>query len=122
MHSQICSNWLESLDSGSVVFCRVSQMGLLRLLTSKSVMDDEVLSSRDAWRAYQKILTGERISFAPEPFTLEPEWQKLAAQDRPTPKVWTDPYLAAFTRASGMRSVTLDRAVLSLADEALLLK
>jgi toxin-antitoxin system PIN domain toxin len=122
IHSQICGAWLDSIDSGSVVFCRVSQMGLLRLLTSESVMGNDVLSSRDAWRAYRTILADERISFAPEPFALEPEWQKLTAQDRPTPKVWTDAYLVAFAHAGGMRLVTLDRAVLAIAGGALVLR
>ena len=122
MHSRICSEWLDSLPSGPVVFCRVSQMGLLRLLTNESVMRSDVLSSKDAWRVYRTILADERISFAPEPFALEAEWKKRTAQDWPTPKVWTDAYLAAFAQAGGMRLVTLDKAVLSLAEEALILK
>ena len=85
-------------------------------------MGNDVLSSRDAWRAYRTILADERISFAPEPFALEPEWQKLTAQDRPTPKVWTDAYLVAFAHAGGMRLVTLDRAVLAIAGGALVLR
>lgn len=76
-------------------------MDLLRLLTNESVMGSNVLSSRDAWRAYRTILADERISFAPEPFALEPEWQKLTAQDRLTPKVWTDAYLAALRALAG---------------------
>ncbi len=84
-------------------------------------MGTDVLSSRDAWRAYKAILGDERVSFAPEPFALEPEWGKLTAQDRPTPKVWTDAYLCAFAHAGGLRLVTLDRAVLSLASDALVL-
>lgn len=121
IHSKICSEWLDSLHSGPVVFCRVSQMGLLRLLTNESVMRSDVLSSKDAWHIYRTILADERISFAPEPFALEPEWKKRTAQDRPTPKVWTDAYLAAFAQAGGMRLVTLDKAMLSLAEEALVL-
>lgn len=35
---------------------------------------------------------------------------------------WTDAYLAAFARAGEFRLVTLDRAVLSLTKEALLLR
>ena len=96
-------------------------MGLLRLLTNESVMRSDVLSSKDAWRVYRTILADERISFAPEPFALESEWKKQTAQDRPTPKVWTDTYLAAFAQAGGMRLVTLDKAMLSLAEEALVL-
>ncbi len=45
----------------------------------------------------------------------------MTRQDRPTPKIWTDVYLIAFARAAGMQLVTLDRAVLSIASEALLL-
>jgi predicted nucleic acid-binding protein len=96
-------------------------MGVLRLLTNEAVMGIDVLSSRSAWRTYRTILTDERIQFAPEPFALEQEWHKLTAQDRAAPRHWTDAYLAAFARAGGMQLVTLDRAVLSMASEALLL-
>ena len=122
IHAPICGAWLNSIERAEVVFCRVTQMGLLRLLTNESVMGLDVLSSRDAWRAYRAILADERVQFAPEPFALEQEWRKLTAQERPKPKIWTDAYLAAFARASGMQLVTLDRAVLSIAPEALLLK
>lgn len=96
-------------------------MGLLRLLTHRSVMGTDVLSSREAWRVYRTVLSDERIQFAPEPFALEQEWRKVTMQDQPTPKIWTDCYLIAFARAGGMQLVTLDRAVLSIAGEALLL-
>lgn len=96
-------------------------MGLLRLLTNAVVMGSDVLPSQQAWRVYRGILADERIRFAPEPVALEQEWRKLTDQDRPTPKIWTDAYLAAFARAGGMQLVTLDRAVLSIAGDALLL-
>jgi uncharacterized protein len=121
IHAERCGDWLNSLESPEIVFCRVTQMGLLRLLTKEAVMGTDVLSSRDAWRTYQTILSDSRISFAAEPFDLEQEWQRLTLQRRPTPNVWTDAYLAAFARAAGLQLVTLDRAVLSLAKEALLL-
>ncbi|MGH9632673.1 MAG: TA system VapC family ribonuclease toxin [Bryobacteraceae bacterium] len=122
VHASICSSWINSIQSGVAAFCRVTQMGLLRLLTSEAVMGSDVLSSSDAWRVYRKIREDERIQFAPEPFALETEWKKLTALDHPTPKIWTDAYLAAFARAGEMQLVTLDRAVLSLAREALWLK
>ncbi len=96
-------------------------MGLLWLLTHESVMGSDVLSSIDAWRSYRTILADERIHFAPEPFSLEPEWRRITSQDRPAPKIWTDAYLAAFARAGGMRLVTFDRALVKMAPEALLL-
>src|SRR5271165_2166888 len=122
VHASVCGGWLNSIPSGEVVFCRVTQMGLLRLLTHESVMGSDVLSSRDAWRAYRTILADERIQFAPEPFSLEPDWRRMTSQDRPAPKIWTGAYLAAFARAGGMQLVTLDRAAAKMAPEALLLK
>lgn len=122
IHAAACGQWLNSIESEGVAFCRVSQMGLLRLLTNEAVMGGDVLASRDAWRVYRSILADERIHFAPEPYALEGEWRRLTGQDRQATKIWTDAYLAAFARAAGMRLVTLDRAVLSIADEALLLR
>ncbi len=121
IHSQVCSEWLNSLGSETVVFCRVSQMGLLRLLTNESAMGKDVLSSREAWHVYTAIVQDQRVSLLAEPFNLEPEWRKLMSQDKPVPKVWTDAYLAAFAISGGMQLVTLDRAVLSLTNQALLL-
>jgi toxin-antitoxin system PIN domain toxin len=121
VHASACGDWLNSLGSAEVAFCRISQMGLLRLLTNASVMGADVLSSRKAWTTYEAILADGRVHFAPEPFGLGDEWRKLTAQERPTPRVWTDAYLAAFARAGGMRLVTLDRAILSLTADVLLL-
>jgi hypothetical protein len=70
-----------------MLFCRVTQIGLLRLLTSEIVMREDVLSTRKAWNVYQSVLEDNRIQFAPEPF------------------------LTAFARVTGMRLVTMDRAV-----------
>jgi len=122
IHAGTCSDWLNSLESSEIVFCRVTQMGLLRLLTKEAVMGRDVLSSRDAWRTYRSILSDARIGFAPEPFTLEQKWQELTMQNWATPNVWTDAYLAAFARAAEFHLVTLDRAVLALDKEALLLR
>lgn len=121
IHAAVCGSWLSSLKTDELVFCRITQMGLLRLLTHESVMGSDVLSSRKAWRAYRTMLADERIQFAPEPFTLEQEWQKLTMLDLPAAKLWTDAYLVAFARAAAIQLVTLDRAVFSIAPEALLL-
>jgi uncharacterized protein len=122
VHAPVSGAWLNSIQDGDVAFCRVTQMGLLRLLTHESVMGIDVLPSREAWRVYRNILADERIRFVAEPFGLEEEWKKITTQDRPIPKMWTDAYLIAFARAAGMQLVTLDRAVLSMEGRALLLK
>ena len=121
IHCGICSAWLDTIDSEAIVFCRITQMGLLRLLTNPVVMGTDVVTSRDAWRAYRTILADERIGFAPEPFTLETGWKKLTMLDRPASKIWTDAYLAAFAQSAAMRLVTLDRGLLRLAPQSLCL-
>jgi uncharacterized protein len=121
VHAIRCSRWLDRIESDEVAFCRITQMGLLRLLTNTAVMGNDVLASRDAWRVYGAFLVDSRIRFALEPFALEAHWRKLTAHGKPTPKIWTDAYLAAFARAAEMQLVTLDRAVLGWAPEALLL-
>jgi uncharacterized protein len=121
VHAEVCSAWLSGIDEGELAFCRVTQMGFLRLLTHESVMGSDVLSSRKAWWVYRTMLADERVQFATEPFELEREWSRLTTHDRPTPKIWTDAYLVAFARAAGMQMVTLDRGVLSLDMRALLL-
>ncbi|MBV9443793.1 MAG: hypothetical protein JO217_14015, partial [Acidobacteriaceae bacterium] len=102
VHSRKCTAWLNSIEGGSLLFCRATQMGLLRLLTNKSVMGDDVLSSRDAWQTYDAILQDERVAFTVEPVGLEPEWRRFTLHDHPAPKVWTDAYLSAFAEAGGM--------------------
>jgi len=84
-------------------------------------MGIDVMSMRDSWRIYRTMLADERIRFVPEPAGLEVEWQKLTMHERSKPNVWTDAYLAAFAHASGMRLVTLDRAILAMAKDALVL-
>src|ERR1700744_3798246 len=120
-HARICSLWLESLTSEDVAFCRVTQMGLLRLLTNQSAMREDVLSSRNAWKTYVAISMDERIRFSEEPFGLEQEWHKLSDHNRHATRLWTDAYLIAFARTAGMQMVTLDRAIGASATEALLL-
>jgi toxin-antitoxin system PIN domain toxin len=121
VHATVCSEWLNSIESEEVVFCRVTQMGLLRLLTNESVMGADVLTCRKAWGAYRNILADPRIHFAVEPFSLEPEWCKASSSDHAALKIWTDAYLVAFARVAGMQLVSLDRGIKFMAPDALLL-
>jgi len=49
-HSQRAIQWLATQDAvGSIYICRVIQMGVLRLLTRKVVMQEDVLSPSEFW-------------------------------------------------------------------------
>lgn len=110
IHHSIASSWLDSLSSDmSVCFCRVTQMGLLRLLTSEAVMAAETLTQIGAWRAYDELLDDERIIFAAEPQDIEREFRLLSSRAHPASRNWTDAYLAAFASAGNLTLVTFDQ-------------
>ena len=111
IHHSIASRWFNSLvPEARVCFCRVTQMGLLRLLTSESVMGVEVLTQVEAWHAYDEFLEDDRIEFADEPSELDSEFRHHSSRLHPASKTWTDDYLAAFATAGGMTLVTFDQA------------
>ncbi len=101
--------WLDGVANDSVFVCRMTQNGLLRLLTLSGVMKDDVRTMGEAWRVYDRVMTDARFCFAPEPEGIEDLWRTLCPAQVIAPKKWMDAYLAAFAIASGMQFVTFDR-------------
>jgi uncharacterized protein len=107
VHHPKAKSWMDSAD-GQFVFCRVTQMGFLRLTTNPKVMGDDVLTPAEAWSTYEKLRSDSRVVFADEPAGLERAWRKLTEQPNFTRTRWTDSYLAAFADAGGHEVVTFD--------------
>jgi len=80
------------------------QMSFLRLMTTEAAMGVDVLTLRDAWRLYRKMMTGDRVVFLTGPDDFETEWFRLTGGNRSSPKVWADAYFAAFAHAGGNAS------------------
>ncbi|MEV0434076.1 TA system VapC family ribonuclease toxin [Nocardia sp. NPDC050413] len=108
VHHGAAVKWFEG-QSGGLVLCRVTQTGLLRLLSNPAVMDTEVLSRSEAWRVLDQLAADERVQWADEPAALEPVFRALSARNDHSHKLWTDDYLAAFAQASNASVATLDR-------------
>ena len=54
-HHRTAASWFATLKPDmSLVFCRLTQLGLLRLLTTDAVMGDEVMTQPQAWAAYDR--------------------------------------------------------------------
>jgi hypothetical protein len=123
IHCSAAQAWFASLsDDVRLCFCRFTQLGLLRLLTTDAVMGgDRVLSQAEAWNAYDRLVEDDRIHIVEEPSTLEVRFRALSHQKRPAPKDWADFYLLAFAEAAGMKLVTFDQALRSRARHVLLL-
>ncbi|MCE9603914.1 MAG: PIN domain-containing protein [Planctomycetia bacterium] len=108
-HHQSAQVWLETAVEHTLFFCRLTQQGFLRLASSKAIVGAEVVSLRDAWKAYDTIFADPRVEFASEPPGIEPVWRSYTQSESFSPKVWNDAYLAAFARISGFEVITFDQ-------------
>ena len=108
VHRPTALRWFDSSRGSDVIFCRVTQMGFLRLLTNRHVMGINALSPPAAWDAFDGFLQSPRIYFAKEPPGLEDAWRALVDQRESGPNAWTDAYLTAFADQSGTTLVTFD--------------
>ncbi len=95
-----------------VAFCRITQLGLLRLLGNVRVMGEERKTLAAAWAIYERLLSQPPVVFAPEPEGTEQQLAKLsrtAGSSGKSGRFWTDGYLAAFAQAGELRLATFDR-------------
>jgi predicted nucleic acid-binding protein len=99
--------WLD-LVKAPVFFSRVTQISLLRLLTNRRAMGQDVLYSAQAIDIYRALLADERISFAAEPDEIGELWPSLMSAPVSFGATWTDARLAAFAVCGKLRLVSFD--------------
>ncbi len=104
----VAADWFGK-EADDIAFCRVTQMGLLRLLSNPAIMGDDAVDRSQAWRIYDQLSADERVLWADEPAELDGVWRAISAREGKSHKLWTDDYLAAFAQASGAALITLDR-------------
>jgi toxin-antitoxin system PIN domain toxin len=112
MHHAIALAWFEEQQNSEILFCRITQMGLLRLLTNRKVMGENILTAANAWRVYATLCEDDRVQYAEEPSQLEDRWREAARHPGSSPNFWTDAYLVAFAEAGDYTVVTFDRGFL----------
>ncbi len=122
VHHAIAAAWFGTLSSeATLTFCRLTQLGLLRLLTAKAVMGDEVMTQPQAWAAYDRWLQDPRVGLVDEPPEIEARFRALTRRRQPATKDWADSYLAAFATIGQLTPVTFDRGLRAKAKSAILL-
>jgi len=122
-HHTTAVNWFTTVNrDSSLIFCRFTQLGLLRLLTAGAVMGDEVMSQPESWAAYDRWQQDERVEFMDEPPGLEPRFRTLTRLRHPATKDWADSYLAAFATGGQLTLVTFDRALRTKAKPVVILE
>ncbi len=121
-HHTVAWDWYQSLQPArTLAFCRVTQLGFLRLITTEAVAKHETLNQKGAWAAFDQWIGKGGAVYINEPLGLDIELRELTGQVIPAPKEWSDSYLAAFARAASMEVVTFDRALSRKATRPILL-
>ena len=110
VHHAAAKTWFDMSADDSITFCRVTQMGFLRLLTNPHVMSGDALTADRAWGLFDALMRDTRIRFAAEPPGLDAHFRQSTQHRRSGAGFWTDAYLAAFVTAAGFTLVTFDSA------------
>ena len=123
MHHKRAKTWLDSLsERDELVFCRLTQLGLLRLATTSSAMNGSPMTQREAWQLYDSFTGDADARLIDEPRNLEDGFRAFAALNSASPKDWGDSYLAAFVTAARLTLVTFDKALAKRVKGSLLLR
>ena len=127
VHSPEAWQWFRSVQGDEALFCRWTQIGLLRLLTTQAVMGDDSLTLKKAWSVYDQWLSDPKVGIAREPADVDHQFRysTTAFAQKSAPKALGDCYLLAFAKALHSTIVTLDRGMYNsarrLKQEAVLL-
>jgi toxin-antitoxin system PIN domain toxin len=107
-HHSLVQSWWESDESEAICFTRITQISVLRLLTTSTVMNGKPLTMKAAWKAHDRLFTDERVSYVAEGAQVDSYFRRYASESAPSPKVWADSWLLAMAASHNGRVVTLD--------------
>ena len=109
VHHPASLAWFETVGNHEALFCRVTQMTLLRHLTNQAIMGKPVLSQKLAWKCYDSLCRDDRAAFSDEPENIEDRWRQITTSRHQHHRLWTDAYLAAFAISAQLPLSTFDR-------------
>jgi uncharacterized protein len=121
IHSERARQWFEEAADQQFLFCRFTQISVLRLLTTDRVLGNDVQTMAGAWKLWDRVTTDERVAYVPEPDGLERAFRTASQLPSSSPKVWADAYLLGFGSAANLRLVTFDRALKGRGPDVLVL-
>jgi uncharacterized protein len=115
MHSETAWTWFSRQEDDRFFFCRLTQLGLLRLLATSAVMGDDVRTIGQAWQVYDRWLEDSRVGLRQDPFDLDAAFRTAtrSVSRLSSPKALGDCYLLAVSRATDATLVTFDRGLAS---------
>ena len=102
-------DWVARRANHSLVLCRQTQLSLLRLLTTRQILQEQVCTMAQAWSLYWLLLNDSRFIFSSEPSTFDIVFHQTSNLAQVSPKLWQDTYLAAFAISGKLSLVTFDQ-------------
>ena len=108
-HHASAKNWMQLAAPRSIFFCRVTQLGFLRLATNRKAFPLDAVPMNQSGRLYDKFSSDEQVGFAEEPDLIAGPLRTFTQLQSFSPNVWTDAYLAAFAAAADFELVTFDK-------------
>ena len=121
-HHLSAKKWFDSLsEEEELIFCRFTQLGLLRLLTQPAIMGNRVKTQPQAWQIYDTFVMDGNARLMQEPRLLDRSFRRFASFDSASPQSWADSYLAAFAEETGAILVTFDKALVGRVGGSILL-
>ena len=98
----------EQESLAEIAFCRITMLGLLRLLTHPKVMRENPFTVTNAWSAYETLAALPEIYFIEESFLVEEHFARLTKARDFAASRWTDAWIAAIAHSADARVVSFD--------------
>ncbi|MGD0736334.1 MAG: TA system VapC family ribonuclease toxin [Terracidiphilus sp.] len=122
VHHSAATRWFASQDQAATfVFCRQTQMGFFRLMTTEAILGVDIITQRQCWSIYDRWTLGGKAVLAGEPKGMEAALRLRTSADSPSPKTWMDAYLAAFAETANLTLATFDRSLSGKVEGSILL-
>jgi len=120
LHSDAAWSWFYRQGDNGFFFCRFTQVGLLRLLTTSAVMGKDLQTIGEAWKVYDRWLEDSRVEVWHEPPELDTAFRAATRRVSrlSSSKALGDCYLLAVSQVARATLVTFDRALASVCEKA----
>jgi predicted nucleic acid-binding protein len=120
MHSDTAWTWFSGQSDNRFLFCRLTQLGLVRLLATSAVMGGDVLTIGEAWKVYDRWLEDSRVAIRQETSEMDAAFRGAtrSVSRLSSPKALGDCYLVAVSRVTNATLVTFDRALAAACEKA----
>jgi hypothetical protein len=86
LHSERARSWFEQTGDEQFLFCRFTQITVLRLLSTNKIIGRDTRSMPQAWKLWDRIWADDRVSFLPSPKTLRRSFASVHSCPADLPK------------------------------------